>query len=84
MESLNTQKEMQQFAKRGEAIYAKRIEPTLKPTDRGKRVVIHVCSGDFLIGRDEIKLINRLRKKHSDGLFYFMRVGYDTSAGYPE
>lgn len=66
----------EEFARRGDLIYERDIEPRLCPEDRGKYVMIDIETGDYEIGADEIETTHRLRARMPDAQIWSKRVGY--------
>ena len=66
----------EEFARRGDAIYEKKVRPQLKADDEGKFAAIDIDSGEFAIDADELKAGNKLRKRIPDAQIWMVRVGY--------
>lgn len=68
MEALTPRYSKEEFARRGDEIYARNISPQIKKGDEGKFVVIDIDTGDFEIDKDELtdmivfSLANRMCK----------------------
>jgi hypothetical protein len=65
----------EEFARRGDEIYDREVQPRVKPEDRGKFVVIDIETGDYEIDSDELAAINRLFARNSDAQLWLRRVG---------
>ena len=65
----------EEFVRRGDAIYAKDIEPHLKPKDKGKYVAIDIETGDYEIAGEDRTASNNLRARLEDPRIYMMKVG---------
>ena len=65
----------EEFARRGEEIYARDILPHLKEEDEDKFVLIDIESGDFELGWDEMAASDRLFARRPDAQVWFRRVG---------
>jgi hypothetical protein len=65
----------EEFRRRGDAIYEQKVEPTLRPKDKGKLVAIDIDSGDFEIAKDELKACDRLRERKPEAQIWLKRVG---------
>jgi hypothetical protein len=69
-----------EVARRGEALYRERIRCAMETPERiGQHVVIDVESGDFEASPDSATASLRLRERHPDGVFFGMRIGYETA-----
>jgi hypothetical protein len=66
---------MEEFARRGDLIYERDIEPRVGPEDRGKFVVIDIETGAYEIDINEIEATHRLRARVPDAQIWFRRVG---------
>lgn len=66
-----------EFARRGEAIYAEKIEPTLTLEDEGKAVAIDIETGEYEIDEDELLASVRLRRRIPDPQIWGVRIGYE-------
>ncbi len=67
---------LEEFARRGDAIYKEKIEPALSPKDKGKFVAIDIETGEYEIGRDSLKTTLRLYDRIPDAQPWMVRVGY--------
>jgi hypothetical protein len=65
----------EEFARRGDAIYEKDIQPQLKPSDNGKFVAIDIETGSFEIASHELAACDALHKRVPDALIWMVRVG---------
>jgi len=68
----------EEFARRGDAMYASRVRPQLKPEDHGKFAAIDIESGEFAMDSDELKACRKLRGRVPDAQIWMVRVGYRT------
>jgi hypothetical protein len=66
----------EEFARRGDAIYEKKIRPQLKASDEEKFAAIDIESGELAIDADELKACRKLRKRIPDAQIWMVRVGY--------
>lgn len=66
----------EEFARRGDTIYERDIEPHLKPDDHGKYVAIDIETGEYEIDADEMVAGDRLRARIPDPQTWLRRVGY--------
>ncbi len=73
---MQTVKDPEIFARKAEAIYARRYRDEFESKYHGKIVAIEVQSGDAFVGKTELDAIDKARKKYPDRLFFFLRVGY--------
>jgi hypothetical protein len=65
----------EEFARRGDEIYERDIEPQLGKEDLGKYVLIDIETGAFEIDADELAASDRLLAHHPDAQVWFRRVG---------
>lgn len=65
----------EEFARRGDAIYEKKVRPQLKPNDAGKFVAIDIETGAFEIDKDEMDAGDRLLARLSEAQIWMVRVG---------
>lgn len=65
----------EEFARRGDDIYDRKVQPHVKAEDQGKFVVIDIETGDYEIDSDELAAINRLSARNSDAQLWLRRVG---------
>ena len=63
-------------ARRGEAIYARDIEPTITAADTGRYVAIDLDSEAWEMDADEDGADDRLLARMPDAQIYMTRVGY--------
>jgi hypothetical protein len=66
---------MEEFARRGDLIYERDIEPHVRPEDRGKYVMIDIETGTYEIDASEMEATQRLRARVPDAQIWFRRVG---------
>jgi hypothetical protein len=65
----------EEFARRGEEIYEKKILPRLEGEEQGKFVLIDIETGDYEVDADELAASDRLLARHPDAQVWFRRVG---------
>ena len=65
----------EEFARRGDELYALAVRPRISPDDDGKFVAIDVETGAFEIDADELTAIDRLTSRHPDAAVWLTRVG---------
>lgn len=66
----------EEFARRGDALYEKKVRPHLQAGDEGKFAAIDIESGEFAVDVDELKAGNKLRRRVPDAQIWVVRVGY--------
>jgi hypothetical protein len=76
MDPIERRYSKEEFAKRGDAIYEKKVRPHLKPADEGKFVAIDIDTGSYELDRDELKAGNKLLARHPDAQIWIVRVGH--------
>jgi hypothetical protein len=65
----------EEFARRGQAIYERDIQPHLQPADEGKFVAIDIETGAFEIDADDYTTTERLFARCPDAQPWLVRVG---------
>ena len=75
MEVLTPRYSKEEFARRGDEIYDRDIQPHVTQADEGKFVVIDIETGDYEMDRDELVAHDRLSLRHPDAQVWFRRVG---------
>ena len=65
----------EEFARRGDEIYERDIEPRLKPEDDGKYVVIDIETGDYEIDADELAASDRLLARRPNAQAWLRQIG---------
>jgi hypothetical protein len=63
------------FATRGEAIYARDIEPHVRSQDPRNFVLIDIETGDYEVDADEMAASDRLLARHPEAQVWMRRVG---------
>ena len=63
------------FAKLGDEIYERTVQPELQPEDDGKFVVIDIETGAYEIDIDEITASDRLLARYPEAQVWLRRVG---------
>ncbi len=67
---------MEEFARRGDAIYERDIRPHLKPEDEHKFVAIDIETGENEIDPDSLAATKRLIARNPDSQIWVVRVGH--------
>lgn len=75
MKAPKTQREKDEYERRGDEIYARVVAPRLTEEDLGKFVLMDIDSEDFEIDRDEISASDRLLARNPDARVWFTRAG---------
>ncbi len=65
----------EEFARRGNEIYEREIQPRLSAQDDGKFVAIDIETGAFETDTDEIAASRRLLARHPEAQIWFRLVG---------
>ena len=65
----------EEFARRGQEIYSRVVEPKLKPEDMGKFVAIDIETDAFEIDSDNWAASTRLVARYPDSQTWMMRAG---------
>ena len=66
----------EEFARRGDAIYQKKILPKLAAKDVGKFLAIDIESGEYEIAGDEMKAGDKLLARLPEAQIWMVRIGY--------
>jgi hypothetical protein len=72
---------MEEFARRGQEIYARDIRPQLKEEDRGKYIAIDIETGQWEMDADDNSACERLYKRLPAAQPWLERVGYRAPYG---
>lgn len=64
-----------EFARRGNDLYEREVQPRLKPEDDGKFVAIDIETGAFECDADEIAASKRLLTRQPEAQIWFRLVG---------
>lgn len=75
MTPLRSQTDNEEFARRGDELYDREVEPTLGRDHVGKFVVIDIDTGDFEVGSDEVEVSDRLLERRPNAQVWLRRVG---------
>ncbi len=65
----------EEFARRGQEIYERKVRASLQPGDEGKFVAIDIESGSYEMDRDDYAATERLLSRHPDAQIWLMQVG---------
>lgn len=65
----------EEFARRGQAIYEKRVRPQVEEGNRGKIVAIDVETGEFEVGEDTLAACDQLLARCPDAQPWLVRIG---------
>ncbi|MBI4226585.1 hypothetical protein HY612_05740 [Candidatus Roizmanbacteria bacterium] len=64
-----------QLAQKGENIY-NAVKDRLEKENKGKFMAIEVDSGKYFIGKNQIEVFEKARKKFPKKIFYFIKIGF--------
>ena len=64
----------QEFAQRGDALVEKLVRPRLSAADDDKFVAIDIETGEYELDRNEMKAVDRLRKRVADPQIWLVHV----------
>ena len=76
MDTTKPRRPLDELARLGDAIYDRRIRPTLRPEDRGKFVAIDVDTGEYEMDEDDYKAVMGLLERMPAADSWLVRVGY--------
>ncbi|MGH2351563.1 MAG: hypothetical protein ACRDI2_17370 [Chloroflexota bacterium] len=65
----------EEFARRGDEIYARDIRPHVEPRHEGEFVAIDIETGAYEVGADELAAMDQLRARHPDARVWLIRAG---------
>jgi hypothetical protein len=63
-----------EFARRGDALIESKVRPNLMAADEDKFVAIDIETGEYELDKNEMKAINRLRKRVPDPQIWLVHV----------
>jgi hypothetical protein len=66
----------EEFARRGQEIYARDIQPKVEAGNKGRVVAIDIETGAYELGDDVISTSDRLLARHPNAQIWFIRIGY--------
>ena len=69
----------EEFARRGNEIYQRDIQPHVQPEDTGKFVAIDIETGNYEMDEDDYTAVERLLSHHPNAQSWLMRVGERTA-----
>lgn len=75
MDMLAPRYSKEEFARRGDEIYDRKVEPAVAPEDEGKFAVIDIETGDYEIDSDEVAAEDRLLSRHPGAQVWRRQVG---------
>ncbi|HXD88535.1 MAG TPA: hypothetical protein VN641_18745 [Urbifossiella sp.] len=65
----------EEFARRGDEIYARKVQSHLTSADEGKVVAIDIESGAYEIDTDELAACDKLNERLPEAQIWLVRVG---------
>ena len=65
----------EEFARRGDEIYASQVRPQVEEVNHGKIVAIDLETGDFEVDASETAACDRLEARHPDAQIWIVRIG---------
>jgi hypothetical protein len=63
------------FARRGDAVYERKVRPQLRPDDEGKYAAVDIDSGSYVIDADELEACDRLSARLPEAQIWLVRIG---------
>jgi len=66
---------LDEFARRGDAVYDQQIAPRLSPGDEGKFVAIDIETGAYEVDENELAASHRLRIRIPNAQIWMKRIG---------
>jgi hypothetical protein len=64
----------EEFARRGDALVESKVRPHLTPADSDKFVAIDIETGEYELDKNEMKAVQRLRKRIPDPQIWLVHV----------
>src|SRR5947208_5711066 len=64
----------EEFARRGDALVESKVRPQLTPADEDKFVAIDIETGEYELDKNEMKAVDRLRKRLADPQIWLVHV----------
>jgi hypothetical protein len=71
-----TAKEVDEFIRRAEQLYAARLQAVLEPDHLDEFVAIEPDSGEYFLGKTLSDAMGAARRSHPDRLAHAMRIGH--------
>jgi hypothetical protein len=68
--------DVEQFARKAEEIYTRRLQRSLEAKHRDEFVAIEPDSGDYFLGMTLSQALTAARRAHPDKLAHAMRIGH--------
>ena len=65
----------EEFARRGDRIYERDVQPHMKPEDEGKFVAIDIETGTYELDANELSASDRLLAQYPQAQVWLTRVG---------
>lgn len=75
MKAITPHYSKEEFARRGDELYERKVRPNIDRNDEGKFVVIDIDTGDYEIDIDELDAYDRLIARHPEAQIWVMQVG---------
>lgn len=75
MEQIGPRHSMEEFKRRGDAVYEREVRQFAEPVHNGRYVVIDIDTGAFEIADDEMTASERLLARVPDAQVWMRRVG---------
>lgn len=64
-----------EFARHGDEVYEKKVQPRLRAEDEGKFAVIDIVTGDYEIDADELIASDKLLARHPQAQIWLRQIG---------
>jgi hypothetical protein len=74
-QSVQSDEDLQEASRIGEAIYSERFRALLEPDFNGQIVAIHLETGDYEVDKDSSKAHLAVRRRHTDGIIMVRDIG---------
>lgn len=76
MAALQPRYDKEEFARRGQTIYDRDIQPRVRPEDDGKFAAVDIETGAYEIDEDDYTATERLLARNGDAQIQLLRVGH--------
>jgi hypothetical protein len=64
----------EELARRGDALVESEVRPNLTPADEDKFVAVDIETGEYELNRNEMKAVDRLRRRLADPQIWLVHV----------
>jgi hypothetical protein len=76
MTALQPRYSKEEFARRGQEIYQRDVQPRVAPSDEGKFAAIDIETGMYEVDTDDYMATERLLRRNPEAQIWLVRVGH--------